>query len=229
MFDMARVALNITHWRKRRNMTQLELADQLGVSFQAVSNWERGLAMPDISKLPELAALFGISIDTLLTDGIVTDDESVSAEAVAQEYSIQSDARERGAERGSVQAEDVDFDELAEKYFIVHDAILFPAIVKEISDMKVKELFKRAIEDHDLVPLCALKGECEVRFKSDVFKKILPDIPAAFWDEQLERYVEKNDMPFICFLVSSASTDAKARLKRTALLQGKSTIYAVLD
>lgn len=47
-------------------MTQMELADRLNISFQAVSNWERGNSMPDISKLPELAELFGISIDELL-------------------------------------------------------------------------------------------------------------------------------------------------------------------
>ncbi len=47
-------------------MTQMELADKLNISFQAVSNWERGNSMPDISKLPELAKLFGVSIDEIL-------------------------------------------------------------------------------------------------------------------------------------------------------------------
>ena len=39
-------------------MTQMELADRMGISFQVVSNWERGNSMPDISKLPELAEIF---------------------------------------------------------------------------------------------------------------------------------------------------------------------------
>ena len=47
-------------------MTQMELADEMNISFQAVSNWERGNSMPDISKLPELAELFGITVDELL-------------------------------------------------------------------------------------------------------------------------------------------------------------------
>ena len=42
------------------------LANQLGVSYQAVSNWDRGESMPDISKLPELAEIFHISVDELL-------------------------------------------------------------------------------------------------------------------------------------------------------------------
>ena len=66
MFDMNEVGKRITQLRKDRNMTQMELADKLGISYQAVSNWERGSSMPDISKLPELAELFNISIDFIL-------------------------------------------------------------------------------------------------------------------------------------------------------------------
>lgn len=66
MFDMRQIGKKITELRKEHNMTQMELADKLGISFQAVSNWERGNTMPDISKLPELAEIFQISIDDLL-------------------------------------------------------------------------------------------------------------------------------------------------------------------
>ena len=66
MFDMGKVGQEIAQLRKSHNMTQLELADKIGISFQAVSNWERGNSMPDISKLPELALLFHVSIDELL-------------------------------------------------------------------------------------------------------------------------------------------------------------------
>ena len=58
MFNMKQVGKKIVSLRKSRNMTQTELADKMDVSFQAVSNWERGNSMPDISKLPQLAALF---------------------------------------------------------------------------------------------------------------------------------------------------------------------------
>ena len=66
MFDMKQIGKKITNLRKAHNMTQMELADRLGISFQAVSNWERGSTMPDISKLPELAETFHISVDELL-------------------------------------------------------------------------------------------------------------------------------------------------------------------
>ena len=65
-FDMNRIGRTIARLRRERNMTQMQLADALDVSFQAVSNWERGRSMPDISKLPELAELFSVTIDELL-------------------------------------------------------------------------------------------------------------------------------------------------------------------
>ena len=63
---MEMVGRKIAELRKNHNMTQLELADKMGISFQAVSNWERGNSMPDISKLPELAELFDVTVDCLL-------------------------------------------------------------------------------------------------------------------------------------------------------------------
>ena len=69
MFDTVKVGKIIAAKRKEHNMTQMQLADALGVTFQAVSNWERGSSMPDISKLPELAELFGCSIEELLGGG----------------------------------------------------------------------------------------------------------------------------------------------------------------
>lgn len=66
MFDTVKIGRKIAELRKAHNMTQFELADALGISFQAVSNWERGASMPDISKLPELADIFGVTIDEVL-------------------------------------------------------------------------------------------------------------------------------------------------------------------
>ena len=72
-FNMAQIGRRISGLRKDQNMTQMELADKLGISFQAVSNWERGNTMPDFGKLPELAEIFRVTIDELLgeTSGLV--------------------------------------------------------------------------------------------------------------------------------------------------------------
>lgn len=51
--------------RTQRGLTQEELAEQLGISAQAVSKWERNAATPDIQLLPALSAYFGVTIDEL--------------------------------------------------------------------------------------------------------------------------------------------------------------------
>ena len=53
--------------RKEKGMTQEELAEKLGVSPQAISKWENEQSCPDISLLPRLAAIFGVTTDLLLT------------------------------------------------------------------------------------------------------------------------------------------------------------------
>ncbi|MBQ7888664.1 MAG: helix-turn-helix domain-containing protein [Erysipelotrichaceae bacterium] len=66
MLNTQEIGKKIAELRKKHNMTQMELADEMEVSYQAVSNWERGNSMPDIAKLPDLAQIFHISIDELL-------------------------------------------------------------------------------------------------------------------------------------------------------------------
>lgn len=56
----------IKYHRKQMGLTQEQLAERLGVSAQAVSKWENNPSCPDISILPELASIFGISVDALL-------------------------------------------------------------------------------------------------------------------------------------------------------------------
>ncbi len=55
----------IKELRKQRGITQEQLADSMGVSFQAVSKWENNIALPDITLTPSLASYFGVSMDVL--------------------------------------------------------------------------------------------------------------------------------------------------------------------
>lgn len=64
MIDMG---AKIRQLRLERGMTQEELGNELGVSPQAVSKWESSTTTPDIQLLPELAVLFGVSIDELFS------------------------------------------------------------------------------------------------------------------------------------------------------------------
>ncbi len=62
--------------RREKNLTQEELAAALGVSAQAVSNWERG-GYPDITLLPKIAAFFEITVDELIGSDAVTREEDI--------------------------------------------------------------------------------------------------------------------------------------------------------
>ena len=66
MFELKVVGKRITEGRRAKGMTQMALADALGISYQAVSSWENGRTMPDISKLPEISEILDISVDELL-------------------------------------------------------------------------------------------------------------------------------------------------------------------
>ena len=52
--------------RKENGMTQLELAEKMGVTDKAVSKWERDLSCPDVSSIPKLAEIFSVSVDELM-------------------------------------------------------------------------------------------------------------------------------------------------------------------
>ena len=63
---MDQISLRIADLRKQNRVTQQELADCIGVSFQTISKWETGVNMPDITILPLLADYFSVSTDQLL-------------------------------------------------------------------------------------------------------------------------------------------------------------------
>lgn len=63
---MNTIGKRISEYRKKKNLKQDELAEMLGVSAQAVSKWENDLSCPDISLLPELSRILGISIDEIV-------------------------------------------------------------------------------------------------------------------------------------------------------------------
>ena len=62
------VAKNISELRQKAGMTQMELAERLNYSDKAVSKWERGESVPDVSVLYEISRLFGVTVDRLVTE-----------------------------------------------------------------------------------------------------------------------------------------------------------------
>lgn len=56
---------NIARYRKEKNLTQEDLANELGITFQAISKWERGNSLPDITLIPDISRILDVSIDRL--------------------------------------------------------------------------------------------------------------------------------------------------------------------
>ena len=79
------VAKNITELRIRHNMTQLELAEKLNYSDKTISKWERAESTPDISVLVEIAALFGVTLDALASEGAAEAPPAVNASPDGEE------------------------------------------------------------------------------------------------------------------------------------------------
>ena len=66
MIDLKYIGNRIRTLRLERGMTQSEFASLMCISFQAVSNWERGITSPDLDNVVRIAELFGITVDELL-------------------------------------------------------------------------------------------------------------------------------------------------------------------
>lgn len=70
--DQIKIGRFIAEKRKEQRLTQLQLAERLGVTDRAVSKWETGRSLPDASIMPELSKLLGITINDLFCGEVVT-------------------------------------------------------------------------------------------------------------------------------------------------------------
>lgn len=117
MFDTIKIGRKISALRKAKDMTQVELADKMLVSYQAVSNWERGNSLPDISKLADLSQILGVSIEELLdsekeariVEKILEHPQEVSLEETAKFAPILKPSQiEEMVDDSSLEIEDLD-------------------------------------------------------------------------------------------------------------------------
>ena len=65
--DQLKIGKFIAECRKQKSLTQMQLAEKLGITDKAISKWERGVAMPDTSIMLELCDILGISVNELLS------------------------------------------------------------------------------------------------------------------------------------------------------------------
>lgn len=91
----------VSELRKQKNLTQKELAQKLFISDKAVSKWERGLSMPDITLLIPLANLLGVTTTELLSGQHIHVPEQLNVQQVEQLVTgtISLSAKERNNQR----------------------------------------------------------------------------------------------------------------------------------
>lgn len=69
--DQIKIGKFIARCRKQNNLTQMQLAEKLGITDRAVSKWERGKSLPDAAIMLDLCALLNITVNDLLSGEVV--------------------------------------------------------------------------------------------------------------------------------------------------------------
>lgn len=69
--DQAKIGRFIAERRKANNLTQMQLAEKLGITDRAVSKWETGKSLPDVAIMPELCKLLNITVNDLFNGEVV--------------------------------------------------------------------------------------------------------------------------------------------------------------
>ena len=112
--DTTRTGAAIAAYRQRMNMSQQGLAGLMNVTHQAVSKWEKGLALPDTETLLALAKLFGTTMEDLLTGKLPKEPEAIEETVSAEETTSAQESTE-GETAASIPADelkDLDFQAL---------------------------------------------------------------------------------------------------------------------
>ena len=100
--------------RKQRGMTQVELAEKLGISRQAVSRWERGTAEPSTENLICIGRLFDVSVDDLMDKN--SDPQNVPTEQLA----VKEQKNETYHELEADQVEPVSQEPIKRRFSLLH-------------------------------------------------------------------------------------------------------------
>ena len=94
--DQSKIGKFIATCRKEQQLTQMQLAEKLGITDKAVSKWELGIAMPDSSIMLELCGILGISVNELLSgEKINMEEQSLKTEALLLELTKKEEKRRK--------------------------------------------------------------------------------------------------------------------------------------
>lgn len=140
--DKEKIGNQITALRKAKGLTQNDLGERLGVTFQSVSKWERGEALPDTAILPDLANVLGTTIDFILSGGektltykgkITVSDVSAGLKCLMQmgEFLGKQNTIYQYAVRGINEGMDTDIEEIFTNDYI-YECFVAEAIIQNL-------------------------------------------------------------------------------------------------
>lgn len=128
--------------RKEKGITQEELADILGVSYQSVSRWETGTCYPDMELLPVISDFFGVTVDKIL--GV---NESIEQEKVSQYLSHFQKAISQGKVYDCIDIAREGIEEYPNN-FVLLNKLMYALFISGDSDGNIPE-WKENMEKYD--------------------------------------------------------------------------------
>lgn len=149
------IGANIKRLRLERKLTQDEVAAHLGVSFQAISKWERGDGYPDIETLPSIANYFSVTVDELL--GVSELEKKSKYDEINAEWRLNN--------KNGLHAENVEMMKEGLKAF-PNDALLLVQLSTSLEkldgtpEQKEKNLRESIAVQEQIINYC---DDCEVR------------------------------------------------------------------
>ena len=177
---MIKIGEKIKSLRKQKNISQEVFANYLGVSFQAVSKWENGVTMPDITMIPAIASFFGVSTDELFDFNLLEMEKQVDAICIeAYKYRFTDTAKSESILRNGL------------KRFpgndIILNNLLYTLDYKTRADEVIalcKTLIESTKDDSVKYDACRILATCyKENGQNDLIKPTLEIIPEIYFSK----------------------------------------------
>lgn len=139
----------IRKYRKRKNITQEEMANLLGVTAPAVNKWENGVSFPDIMLLAPIARLLGITLDTLLSFQEELTEKEINDMVCEADLKIRTESYEEAFQWAKEKLEQYpNCEELALQFAQIFDGwrLIKETADKEAYDRFISRWYVRALE-----------------------------------------------------------------------------------
>lgn len=210
MFKMDDVGRRISVMRKNAGLTQMELANKLGISYQAVSNWERGVAMPDISNLGALAKILGVTVDDIIGDekiSSIIEGKPVDGRLSVDEFNAVSPLL--GAEKNRELLEKIELKTVNE----ADGKEKIDLSTLSLTDDEEEKLIREAYEKGDVALFAVLGRGAKSELNEELFAKACG----------------AGNIPFAAILSKKVSEKARLDAFRAACDSGNIALVAILN